>query len=182
MLRLSIVLSLLAVTSLAPAAAHATKPEDAFGGKVMLSDKPFPTAAKSPGAYISEVKKQAKTRFTEDKEKKHWKIHYAAFFKKPVNDLEITVKFVDVTAGGSRIVDSYEQFLEKRGQRVITGNFKLQKWDGKYDPNSRIHLIIESKGKTVAEARFDIEGEGKKYKGKVEFSEDEAAEPDKGEP
>ena len=155
--------------------ASAKKPEDVFGGKIILSDKPFPTESKSANAYIGAVKKASKDRFVETSDKKGWKIYYAAFFKKPINDLELTLKFYDVTDGGNRVVESYEQFLSQRGQRVIISNVKLTKWEGKYDPNSKILMVIESKGKVVAQGTFMILGEGKKFKGKVEFTEEEAA-------
>ena len=156
--------------------ASAKKPEDVFGGKIILSDKPFPTEAKSASGYISAVKKASKDRFNENADKKGWKIYYAAFFKKPINDLEVTLKFYDVTDGGNRVVESYEQFMSQRGQRVIIANIKLKKWDGQYDPNSKILMTIESKGKVVAQGTFWLIGEGKKFKGKVSFDEEEAAE------
>ena len=85
----------------------------------------------------------------------------------------MTVKFYDVTDGGNRLVESYEQYLTERNQRVVIGTLKLKKWEGSYDPNSKILMVMESNGKTVAQASFFLIGEGKKYKGKVEFSEEE---------
>jgi hypothetical protein len=168
-------LSILATVALvAPDAAHAKKPEDVFGGRVMCSEKPYPTEAKSANTYIASVKKQSKDRFQEDKEKGQWKIYYAAFFKKPLNDLEIKVTLYDVTDGSQRYIDSWEEFLQERGQRVIVGNVKLKKQEGKINPNSKILMVMESRGRIVATASFYILGEGKKYTGKVEFSEEEA--------
>ena len=155
--------------------ASAKKPEDVFGGRIMVSDKPYPLEAKSPSAYISQVKKQSKDRFQEDKEKGQWKVYYAAFFKKPLNDLEIKVTIYDVSDGGQRFIDSWEEFLTQRNQRVITGNLKLKRQEGKVNPNSKILMVMESKGSIVASASFYIIGEGKKFSGKVEFSEEEAA-------
>jgi hypothetical protein len=176
---LSALLTLSLVLSAAAAQAKGSKPEDVFGGSVKLSDKPFPTESRSASAYIAAVRKQSKDRFVEDAEKKGWKISYAAFFKKAVNDLEVTVKFYDVTDGGQRLVESYEQFLSERGQRVVIGTLKLKKATERmagYDPNSKILMVIESKGKVVAKASFTLIGEGRKYKGKVEFTEEEAEE------
>jgi hypothetical protein len=156
----------------------AKKPEDVFGGRVMVSDKPFPLEAKSPAAYVAQVKKQSKDRFQEDKEKQQWKFYYAAFFKKPLNDLEVKVTIYDVTSGSQRFIDSWEEFLTERGQRVITGNVKLRRQDGKVNPNSKLLMIFESKGRMVATASFYIVGEGKKFTGKVEFSDEETKESD----
>ena len=155
--------------------AHARKPEDVFGGKIMLSDKQFSTQAKSASAFIANVKKQSKDRFWEDQEKTGWKIHYAAFFQKPLNDLEYTVSFFDTTSGEQRLVESYEQYTGERGQRSILGSVKLKKGEGGYSPNARILMVMANRGRTLAKASFYIQGESKKYTGKVTFTEEEAA-------
>jgi hypothetical protein len=170
-----LVLTILTACTLVASSAQAKKPEDVFGGRVMCSDKSFPLESKSAAAYITSVKKQSKDRFQEDKEKGQWKIYYAAFFKKPLNDLEIKVTIYDVTDGSQRFIDSWEEYLAERNQRVIVGNLKLKRQDGKVNPNSKILMVMESKGSIVASASFYILGEAKKFSGKVEFSEEEAA-------
>jgi hypothetical protein len=40
--------------------------------------------------------------------------------------------------------------------------------------NKELLITLESKGKILAQSRFKIAGEGEKYNGKVNFSEDEA--------
>ncbi|MBI4508701.1 MAG: hypothetical protein HY698_03630 [Deltaproteobacteria bacterium] len=153
--------------------AEARKPEDVYGGRILHSEKAYPTTSKSPAAFTAAIKKQSTDRFVEDKEKKQWKVHYAAFFRKPLNDLEVTVKLFDVTGGAMRMVESFQQYLDARGQRVILGNLKLKKGDGGYEPNTKILMVMEADGKAVAQGGFYILGEGRKYSGKVEFSEEE---------
>jgi hypothetical protein len=167
-------LTVLALVSAGFAAHAAKKPEDVFGGRVIVSDKSFPLESKSAQAYIASVKKQSKDRFMEDKEKGQWKIYYAAFFKKPLNDLEVKCTVYDVTDGSQRFIDSWDEYLAERGQRVIIGNVKLKRQDGKVNPNSKILIVMESHGSIVATASFYIIGEAKKFSGKVEFSEEEA--------
>jgi hypothetical protein len=154
--------------------AQARKPEDVFGGKIIVSDKPFPMEARSPDAYVSAVKKQGRGSFNEDKENKQWKIFYAAFFKAPVNDLDVNLKFFDVTTG-ERLVEAYDQNLADKGQRALVGKVTLKRGDGTggYDPNTKIKMVMVSRGKVIATANFNIVGEGKKYSGKVEFTEEE---------
>lgn len=183
MRRLHVPVLLSCVVMLLSAQAEARKPEDVFGGKILLSSKPFPTEAKSANQYVSKLKSLSKKEFWEDKEKKQWKIYYAAFFKKPANDLEVLVRFYDISDGTKRVVEAYEQYLEERGQRAIIGNVKLRRGDGAggYAPNSRIMMTMEVHGKVVAEATFKIGGEGKKFTGKVTFTEEETREADQGE-
>jgi len=154
--------------------AGARKPEDVFAGKILMSDKAFPTQAKSVNAYIGALKKQAKDRFWEDKEKKQWLLYYSAFFKKPLNDLEVTLKTYDISSGEKRMVESYELYLDSRGQRAFSGRLKMPKGEGGYDPNAKILIVMENRGVTLAQTVFYIQGEGKRYSGKVEFSEEEA--------
>src|SRR5689334_920213 len=69
-------------SSIASGEAHAQRgPEKVFAGKILVSNKRFPTQAKSANAYIAALKKQAKTNFYEDKEKQEWRVYFAAFFK-----------------------------------------------------------------------------------------------------
>jgi hypothetical protein len=180
----SVLLSLVGLSLLAATAAEARKPEDVFAGKVILSDKPFPMEARSADAYVSAVKKQGRDRFTEDKENKQWRIFYAAFFKAPVNDLDVSLKMYDITGGGERLVEAYEQNLADRGLRVLVGKVMLKRGDGTggYDPNTKIKMVMQSRGKVIATAVFNIIGEGRKYSGKVEFTEEEAQKGVKEEP
>ncbi len=170
--RLSILCCLVLVSG-----ALAKKPEDVLGGKIMLSETPFPRQVKSPDAFLAQVKKQAKDRFWENKETRQWKLYYAAFFKKPVDDLEIGVKFYDISDGSKRLVQSFEQYLDSRGQRAIIGNVVLKKGEGGYDPNSKILVEMDDRGRLLAQAVFYLQGEGRKFSGKVEFTEEETHEP-----
>lgn len=173
-MRLALTVAL--ATTLLTTAAFARKPEDVFAGRILLSDKAYPSQARSQSAYISALKKQSKDRFWEDKGKTGWKIHYAAFFQKPLNDLEVTVKFFDVTQGQHRLVEAYEQYLDSRGQRAIIGKVKLRKGEGGYEPNARILMVMENRGRILAKTYFYIQGEGRKFSGKVEFTEEETRE------
>jgi len=172
LLPLSLALGVAAVAGTAPA--HAAKPEVTFGGRILISDKSFPTSSKSVGAYIGALRKQSKDKLWEDKEKTHWKVHYVAFFRKPLNDLEVTVKLYDVSQpSAQRMIESYELYLDGRGQRSFSGNLKLRKADDAYHPNSRILMVLENRGAILAKANFTVHGEGKKFTGKVEFSEED---------
>lgn len=163
---------LLAVLVQAPSA-QARKPEDVFGGRILVSDQPFPTNARSADAYIDAIKKASRDRIQEDKEAKQWRVFFAAFFKQPANDLEVSVKVFDVTNGARRLVDTFEQYLGSPSQRAYVSDVKLRRGDGLngYDPNSKILMIMESHGHVVAEATFFIVGEVKKGPTTVDFSD-----------
>lgn len=149
------------------------KVERTFGGKVLTSNKRFPSSAKSESEYISKLKKQVKDKFQEDKEKKEWKIHFAAFFKKPLGDLEYTVRLYDIT-DGQHLVSSFEQYTDSPDQTSLLSYLILER--RQFGVNKRILMTIESKGKVVASGRFMILGEAERYTGKADFTEDEGEE------
>lgn len=167
----SLVSSLVAlVCFVAPAAAE--KPNPAFAGRIMLSDKRYPLAAKSLAAYNAQVSKQSKTSFFEDKEKK-WKIYFAGFLKVPLNDVEYVVKLYELGGKGQQLLATIEQFTDSRGQVSLISNMELDRKT--MGANKELLMTIESRGKVLASTKFKLLGEREKFTGKVDFSEDEAS-------
>jgi hypothetical protein len=158
------------------ATAYARKPEDAFAGQILISSAPYPTEAKSENAFTDAIKKQSTDRLQEDKENQKWTVFYAAFFSKPLNDLELTIKVFDISQpGAQRLVDTFEQYLSASGQRAYISKMTLKRGDGTsgYDPNSKILMVMESRGKKLAQTTFYLVGEARHYSGKVDMSEDD---------
>jgi hypothetical protein len=154
--------------------AQAKSPEAVFKGQIITSAKSIPTTSRSESAYVSTLKKLRTKRFFENKQKKAWKIHYAAFFKKPLNDLELTIRLYDVTDGSRTLLNTFEQYLDGRGARSFTSSMELDR--EQVGVNRSILMVIESRGYVLASASFQILGEGPKYSGKVDFSEEETQE------
>jgi len=147
-------------------------PEKAFSGQVLFSKKRFPMSAGSPGAYTSKLKKQRTDKFWEDKKKKAWRVYYAAFFKRPFNDLEITVKLWDISTGQKQLGGSFEQYLDDRGERVIISYVDLERKF--FGVNKQILMTVEDhRGTIYAQGKFKILGEGEHYSGQVSFTEEE---------
>ena len=156
----------------APAAADkADKPNAAFAGRIMLSDKRFPASAKSLAAFNAQVQKQSKSSFFEDKDKK-WKIHFAGFLKTPLNDVEYVVKLYELTGKGQQLLATIEQFTDSRGQASLISNMQLERKT--IGANKELLMTIENKGKVLASSRFKLLGQQEKFTGKVDFTEDEA--------
>jgi ethanolamine utilization protein EutP (predicted NTPase) len=164
---LGLALALAAVLAI-PAAAHAGTP---FDGKVVTSAKRIPLSAKSKQAYYAKLRKQSAAKFQEDKEKKAWKVHFAAFFKQPLNDLEVTVKLYDVTDKQKHLKASFEQFLDGRGQTTVISHVDMAR--EQFGVNRKILIAVENRGRVLAQGTFEIHGEAEKYSGKVDFTEDE---------
>ena len=161
------IIALLVIALAEPAEAN---PERVFRGQILTSTKSFPTAAKSKRAYVRKLKKQRKTKFLENKAKKSWKIYYAAFFRKPLNDLEVTVKLYDITNGRKKMINSYEQYLSERGQKSVISYITLERQY--FGVNKRILMTMETRNYILAMGRFYILGKGETYSGEVDFTDD----------
>lgn len=153
-----------------PAAAN---PNRVFSGKIMLSDKRFPTQAKSASAYTAKIKSMSKTNFVEDKAKKSWRVYLAAFLKSPLNDIEYNLKVYELSGRGQQLLLTFEQFADERGQKTILSNIVLERKH--VGVNKDLLVTIENRGRVLASSRMRVLGEGERFKGKVDFSEEEAA-------
>lgn len=173
MLRRSFLLACFALATAAvmpsPALAGGSGPEKAFAGKIIISDKRFPTSAASPSAYTAAVKKQAKTKLQEDKAKQSWKVYFAAFLKKAPADVEVKVKVLDSSTRPATLLASFDQFLDSREQRAVISSFTLKRAD--VGVNRTLTIQLESGGAIMATGKVDILGEAVKYSGKVDFTE-----------
>ena len=170
MLRLVVAAAVALGMTVAAQRAEAGSPEKVFRGQIITSTKRFPTKAKSPSAYVKKLKKAKVTKFKENKETKSWKVHFAAFFRKPLNDLEVTVKLYDVTTGRRHLVNSFEQYTEGRGQTSLISHIKLER--EYFGVNKKIMIVMESRKSVLAQGTFHILGEEEKHSGKVDFTED----------
>jgi hypothetical protein len=159
---------LIAFTSVAGA-----NPNKVFGSRIMMSDKRFPLQAKSAAQYTAKIRAQSKTNFYENKETKSWKIHFIGFLKKPLNDLEYLVKIYDVSGRQQMLLSTFEQFTDSRGQNTLTSSVVLERKS--FGVNKELMITMESKGRVLASGRLKILGEGDKFSGKVDFSEEDAA-------
>ena len=173
-MRASIVVTALLLSFVSFARPADANPNKVFAGRIMMSEKRFPTQAKSPAAYTAKIKSQAKTNFYENKETKSWKVHFIGFLKQPLNDLEYLVKIYDVTGRQQQLLSTFEQFTDERGQKTLTSSVVLERKS--FGVNKELMVTMEHKGRVLASGRLKILGEGEKFTGKVDFSEDEKEE------
>jgi hypothetical protein len=176
MLKSSCLVALALGAILLPAAAHAAKPEDVFKGRIIITDTRLPTRFASQGAFIQAVHRASidKVWPTEEKGNDHavWKFEYIAFFARPLNDNEITLKFWELGMGSPRFVAGDEQYTRERGSRIFSAAITVAKPE--FETNKQYRMTIESGGRVIAETKFWLRGKGPKYSGKVEFSDEEA--------
>lgn len=176
MLKCSRILAAILGMGLFLGTAWAVKPEDFFKGRIMVTDSRLPLRFPTENAFIAAVRRANIDHVWPKEEKGNdhavWTIEYIAFFKRPLNDNEITVKFWEVTGGGQRFVAGDEQYTRERGSRVFASSITLSKPD--FDTNKQYLMTIDSGSRVLAQTKFWLRGKGPKYSGKVEFSDEEA--------
>lgn len=154
--------------------AEARKPEDVFKRQIVIVGKRVPMKFSSAEAMISFFRGNRKEHVWPDKEGK-WKLEYMSFFAEPLQDFLVTVKFYDVTLGAKRMVQAYDENTVERGLRTLYGSIVLEKPD--FEPNHKYRMVVTSRGRTLAETDLWLRGQGEKFSGKVEFSDQETKEP-----
>ncbi|MGD0837988.1 MAG: hypothetical protein ABSB49_15220 [Polyangia bacterium] len=167
---------LVLASALFVSAAWAAKPEDVFKGQIVITDTRLPSRFPSEGAFVQAVRRASidKVWPVEEKGNDHavWKLEYIAFFARPLNDNEITVKFWEVGAGSQHFVAGDEQYTRERGTRIFSASITLAKPE--FDTNKQYLMTMESGSRVLAQTKFWLRGKGPKYSGKVEFTDEEA--------
>jgi hypothetical protein len=176
MLKLSRALMFVLGTVLLISAVQAAKPEDVFKGRIVLTDSRLPSRFPSEGAFVQAIHRASIDRVwpLEEKGNDHavWKLEYIAFFARPLNDNEITVKFWEIGGGSQRFVAGDEQYTRERGSRIFSASITVAKPE--FETNKQYLMTIESGSRVLAQTKFWLRGKGPKYSGKVEFTDEEA--------
>jgi hypothetical protein len=169
MRKLSLTLCALVLLVL-PAVAKGPVPEDYLKGKIIISDKPLPTRWNSVGSYVSQLKAMNKGTIWYDKKTGKVTVNYAAFFAKPVDDVQVNLVLYDVTNGAHQQKTSTENFLQ-RGDRVLFNSMEFDKED--VEANKKYLMTIEDRRRIIASGTFILRAEGPHYSGKVTFTDEE---------
>ena len=166
--------------ALVPSLADARKPEDVYAGKIVFLKSRLPERFRSSEDMISTLKRASQTTFWADKtgdDKGKWRVEVMAFFARPLDDLECQVRFYDVTGGVRQLLSSGQVYMH-RGDRMFGSSWKLGAPE--FEPNKKILMTLENRGHILASGTLIIRGEGPRYSGKVEFTDEEAKVKDPG--
>lgn len=176
MLKLNRVIAVVLGTLLVGSTALAAKPEDVFKGRIVITESRLPSRFPSEGAFIQAIHRASIDKVWPVEQKGNdvavWKLEYIAFFARPLNDNEITVKFWEVGGGSQRFVAGDEQYTRERGTRIFSASITVAKPE--FDVNKQYLMTIESGTRVLAQTKFWLRGKGPNYSGKVEFTDEEA--------
>lgn len=143
-------------------------------GKVFILSKRPPARFGSGGAMVGFLRRHKLTHvWPHKKHKDRWKLEIMAFFRSPLNDIEVQVKFYDVTARRKfRMQDSI--YMTGRGQEILATSLELMKDDFEINRHYEMQLVSKRQKRVVAKTRFWLRGKGEVYSGRVEFSDEDA--------
>jgi hypothetical protein len=152
------------------AMAKGPTPEDLLKGRIIISDKRLPTSWNSPSSYVAQLKSLNKGTLWYDKKSGKLTLQYAAFFARPVNDVQVMLTLTDITNGAHQQKATTEQFMN-RGDRVIFNSVEFDKED--IEGNKKYLMTIATRGQVIAAGTFILREEGPHFSGKVDFTDDE---------
>jgi hypothetical protein len=169
------------LASWAPSPAFARKPEDVYAGKIMVMKNRLPERFRSAEDFIGQIKRASIASLWPEKtgeDKGKWRFEYLAFFSRPLDDLEVSLRFYDVTSGQKRFLAESTTYVQHRGERMFGSNMVVGAPE--FEPNKKILITMENRGRILATGTLIIRGEGPHYSGRVEFSEEETKQKDPG--
>ena len=152
------------------ALAKGPQPEDMLKGRIIISDKKLPTSWSSPSSYVAQLKNLNKGTLWYDKKSGKLTIQYAAFFARPVNDVQVMMALTDITNGAHTQKTTAEQFMNK-GDRVLFNSVEFDKED--IEGNKKYLLTLATRGQVIASGTFILREEGPHYSGKVTFTDED---------
>lgn len=118
-------------------------PEKKLGGKIIVSEKRFPSRFDSDKEMIKHMKK-VNTHELFATGEKDWEFEYMTFLKKPVGTLQASITFYDVTVKGTeQLVDTFTFYPENAKHNILAGHQRLSK--ERFAPD-RKYLMVFSRG------------------------------------
>jgi hypothetical protein len=147
--------------------------ERAFRGKVVVMKKRPPARFRSQGAFIRFLRSHRVKHLWPDKDnKEQWTFEFMAFFKRKLDDIEVKIKFYDITEG-KKFVAADAFFTRARGEKILASKMVLEK--PRFNINRKYLMqVTTARNRPLARTVFWLRGRKERYSGKVEFSDDEA--------
>ncbi len=159
---------IIAIASLAVTTVALANVANRYAGRVILFNRRPPTQWASDGVFHTFVR-QHKTGGIAAGEDGKWQIEYMAFFRRPVGDREVQVRFFDANDSSGRYITSYTLYLGDPRDRIVGGSARLEQPD--FRPNRYYKISVASRGKVIARhKRFALTGDEPERSGEVNFS------------
>lgn len=151
---------------------------NALKGKVYLTAKRAPTRFPNASAWIRFLQANRKEHIWPEKNnKKQWRFEFMAFWARPLNDLEVTVKIYDITDPVRRLIVGDSFYLPQKGQRLLAANMTLDA--PRFEVNRKYEMrVMDARQQQLASTKFWLRGEKERYSGKVTFTDEDTKKKD----
>ena len=141
-----------------------------YAGRVLIFDKRPPSRWANDGIFHRFVARH-KTLSVDENDDGEWRFEYMAFFRRPVGDREVTIRFYDAEDRNGRYLASYTLYLNDPRDRIVGGRATLEQPD--FQPNHYYKISVANRGRTLARlTKFAITGEEPERSGEVDFTQD----------
>lgn len=172
--RCLLVVGALVLAFVVPDLADAGLVDRKFRGQIVITKKRPPARFKSQGRFVSWLRRN-RTRHVGSRRqtKKSWKFEFMAFFRQKLDDLEVKIRFFDITEG-KKFIAADTFYIPNRGQRVLASNMQLEKPRFAVNRKYLMEVISPRRGLLLARTTFYLIGQQERYSGKVTFTEEEA--------
>jgi hypothetical protein len=164
--------ALIFVSSYSPDA-RADRVARTFKGQIVITKKRAPSRFRSQGAMIRWLRGHRKKHIWPEKTNdKMWKFEFMAFLKRPLNDLEVTVKFYDITEG-KKFIAADTFYTRSKTESILAFPMTVEK--PRFAVNRKYQMLVLSARNTVlASTKFWLRGQKETYSGRVTFTDEEA--------
>jgi hypothetical protein len=160
--------SAIVAAALLVAAVATAEVANSYAGQVILFSKRPPSRWNNDSVFHAFVRAN-RINTVQDGANGNWRIEYMAFFKRPVGDREVSVRFFDANDTSGRYLTSYELYLDDPRQRIAGGSVDLERPD--FQPNRYYKIVVASQGKTLAQlTKFALVGKEPERSGEVNFT------------
>lgn len=154
--------------------ARKSRVERIYSGKIVLLKKRPPRRFSNQARWLRfmRINKMFHVWPTKKNGKK-WKVEFMAFFNRKLNDVEVNLKFYDVTDRRLKRFIVADTFYTQRGQSILASNVSMTQ--ERFGVNRKILMVVQTaRGRVLAKTTFWLRGKGEVYSGRVTFSDKEA--------
>ena len=148
--------------------------ERVFRGRVIITTKRAPAKFRSQGRFASWLRRNRKKQIWPDKKnKKQWKFEFMAFFRTKLNDLEVKIRFFDVTEG-KKFIAADNFYTPQRGQKILASNMVLEQPRFAVNRKYLMQVVSPRRNALLSSTTFWLRGQKERYSGRVTFTDEEA--------
>lgn len=173
------IITFLLVSLVSPPEAQARKSrvERLYKGKVVILKKRPPMRFKSQGSWLHFLRvNKIQYVWPNKKAPKKWRFEFMAFFQRALKDVEVKIKFYDITDIKKFI--AADSFYLNRDQTIFASDMEVESPPFSVNRKYKMFVLSARTNRVLAATSFWLRGKGEVYSGKVTFTDEETKKKD----